>query len=373
MSFTSPNIATQQAFRRQKRALFQRLRHNFVDKCIALLSGVVLFVFVQTEHSPNPPFPRQLQAEIVYDHKADDLDPDALVHQIAVTVTGPRALVENLHATDVRATVDLSDKNNDIDHAQVVLINYAFPRLPADVAAQLHIEGPPSLKLTLHTIKTKEFKIRVPDYSAPAGYHFGTPILKPSSVACSGRKDRIDRIDRVVVSLYSLATLTTNTKNVIQGDVDVVPLDHEGNIVQTVSVDNKTVHLQLPLIENELERNVTVSVPILPPSPSWTIEKVTVEPQLVKIKGMKRQLDQIYTISTQPFNLHDVTGTITRLVPLVPMTDVQVFDLQNNPVRNVTVTVTLQKLSPPSNVVPTDPPNGPANVPGVQTGKNGDQ
>src|SRR5689334_10837238 len=113
MSFTSPNIATQQAFRRQKRALFQRLRHNFVDKCIALLSGVVLFVFVQTEHSPNPPFPRQMQAEIVYDHKPDDLDPDTLVHQVPVTITGPRPLVENLRSGDVRATVDLADKDND--------------------------------------------------------------------------------------------------------------------------------------------------------------------------------------------------------------------------------------------------------------------
>src|SRR5579859_1197654 len=126
MSFTNSNIATQQALRRQKKALFQRLRHNFVDKCIALLSGMLLFVFVQTEHNPNPTFSRQLQAEIVYDHQPEDTDPETPQHQILVTVTGSRLVVETLRQSDVRATVDLGDKNSETDKAQIVVVSYTL-------------------------------------------------------------------------------------------------------------------------------------------------------------------------------------------------------------------------------------------------------
>jgi YbbR domain-containing protein len=359
MSFTNPQIVTQQALRRQKKALFQRLRHNFVDKCIALLSGVFLFVFVQTEHNTNPPLSQKFQADIVYEHRPDDLDPETLQHQIPVTVTGPRLLVESLRSNDVRATADLGDKSEDTDKEQVLVLTYSLSRLPADVAAQLHIDGQPTIRITLHTVKSKEFRVRVPDYSAPAGFHFGTPTFKPAMVVCSGRKDRMDRINRVVVNLYSLATLAPNAAKQIQGDVDVVPLDSEGNIVQNISIDRKVVHLQLPLIEDEMERNVTISSQVIPPNLPWVVDRITVEPQYVKIKGMKDRLDQIYTISTDPINLRDVNGSISRQMTLPDLAGISVYDLQNQPVHDVTVTVTLHKLPTPTAPIQTDPqPSG---------------
>jgi YbbR domain-containing protein len=374
MSFTDPHIATQQVLRRQKKALFQRLRHNFFDKCIALLSGVLLFVFVQTEHNTNPPLSRQMQADIVYDHPPSDLDPEPLPHQIGVTVTGPRLLVESLRANDVRATIDLADKNGETDKPQVVVVCiYSLPRVPADVVSQLHVDGPPTIRLPLYTVKSKEFKVKAPDYPAPAGFHFGTPILKPATVVCSGRKDRMDKIARVVVNLYSMAVLPPNAANLIQGDVDVVPLDREGNIVQNITIDHKVVHMQLPLVENELERNVTVSAPVVPPSPPWTIDSITVDPQVVKIKGMKDRIDRLYTLSTDPINLRDASGSIARHMPLSTPSGVSVYDMQNNPIHEVTVTVMLRKL-PTTTPTSADPPSGankPATPPGNANGGPG--
>lgn len=337
MSIYRPNVITQQALKRQKLALFARIRENMRLKLVSMAAAVCLFIFVQADH--NPTITREFSADVRYQQLPPETDVDTTQRNVAFTITGPRSLVDTIKDGDVHAIASLQNRPLNKTQTYSMLKPY-ITRLTSSQLNQLSIDQTGSVfKFRLVPLIVRMKNVNIELKPAPLGYHYGKPVFQPKEITISGWIDRVKTVEKVVVDYK-----TTNDGK-IKGTFPVVLLDHDDNIVENVTPTPSVVSVNVPLIVDPLLRLVTISadisqVPLYP----YVYDSLEVEPQRVKISGSAEAVSQIFTLSTTKISLLNETQSGDIDTDLIIPEGIVVQDSKGKSIKSVKVHVVIHKV-----------------------------
>ena len=353
MSIFRPTLGEKQALERRSIAFWARIQQNFWLKAISLAAAVLLYFFVQQER--NPTISRTFSAPIIFDHTPQgvDVESDIQPAQMDITLIGPRPIIEDLKEGDVRVHADLSGIPTDKLSTERIPLTYDI-RVREELKHELTHEPDklPSLKVSIYPQRTVTHNIEVHfAKDAPAGVHYGRPILHPDKVTVSGRVDRVERVERVVVDATPGEPGTE-----IEGDFALIARDRDNNTVTGVTLSVQKAHIRIPLEKDDYSKIVSVSPLITDlPLPAYRMVSVVVEPNQVRIVGRPELVNPITTLTTEEISVHDSLEDQILEAHLKPTPGLIVRDMKGNTVSRVRVKITIVKISTPP---PTGTPTG---------------
>jgi YbbR domain-containing protein len=337
--------------------MLSSLRQNLFLKIFSLIAAITLYIYVQGER--NPTVTRILIATLQVANVAAGVEVVPEREQVEVTVTGPRQIVERVQDSDIRATLDLSDPKIMTLKNTLVRLNLRLQNLPPEMASQISLDSPTRVvKVDIYPQKKTQLRV-YPRYpkDPPAGFRYGSPRVLPEFVTVTGREDRINRIERLIVNASPPETGAS-----IEGEFLVLARDSNDKPVDNVTIQPPSVRVSVQLLEEPYSKIVTVSPNISDlPLPPYKLAGVRVEPNQVKLVGRPNQLNQVFTIATEEISVRDLSDskeTRDILVNLSHSPDIIVRDLNDRPISQVKVTVTIRRVSAPATPTPpTSVPN----------------
>ena len=210
-----------------------------------------------------------------------------------VRVRGRRSVVDNLDASDIKATADLSELSavNSVD---------IKPSLKIATSSDVELECTQVLKVSLEDMETKQVKVTVETEGTPAeGYTVGSCNAKPNVIEVSGGESVIDRIATVKVTLNVNGASDSFLKN-----LEPAAYDKKGNkiISSTLSFEKKTIRVKARLLQN---KTIPVKIHIKGKvANGYEYVDATCVPEEIEIAGSARKLASISRLDI-PI---DVTG-----------------------------------------------------------------
>lgn len=307
-----------------------RWRENFLEKIGALVTAVLLALYVQSQLHPV--------IERVYELPIEQLNtpPNHEVRLEAararVIVRGVKELVEQTRTEQIRVTVDLSQAKPG-ENRLPMRLDY-----PADWRDRLSVELERlTVRVTMEPRLSRQFPVRVNLTGVPDLQEvLAEAIPEPNSVRITGAASQVRRV-RTVQLNFDMTGL--------QGDLEIettpTPLDENGEPVMTVQVTPTQVRLKVRLIPQPTSKTVPVSPRLedLPPFP-YRVIWFSVEPVSVQLRGSPARLAQINVIETAPISLRNKTADAEIRVPLKAPAGVEILGA-----REVTVRVRIQRES----------------------------
>lgn len=183
---------------------------------------------------------------------------------------------------------------------------------PIDPRVEVFDWEPRRISVTLDPIVTRNVPIRVVRNQLPAGLDVRDPELPQDEAEVLGASTVLDRVARVEARVQVEPSGVSFDR-----EVELVPVDAEGNEVAEVDVEPSAVRVQIDV----LRVGETRTVPVLPdvvdePAPGFRVGPVAVEPLVVTVGGDLEALETVQSVRTQPISLVGVTETLRRTVPL---------------------------------------------------------
>ena len=275
-----------------KKVLF----HNLSIKILSFLGALLVWLFIV-----NIDDPYKTKSYMVH---VDLTNEDALrsVHKVyeiveggtaTVRVRGRRSVVDNLDASDIKATADLSELSavNSVD---------IKPSLKIATSSDVELECTQVLKVSLEDMETKQVKVTVETEGTPAeGYTVGSCNAKPNVIEVSGGESVIDRIATVKVTLNVNGASDSFLKN-----LEPAAYDKKGNkiISSTLSFEKKNIRVKARLLQN---KTIPVKIHIKGKvANGYEYVDATCVPEEIEIAGSARKLASISRLDI-PI---DVTG-----------------------------------------------------------------
>jgi YbbR domain-containing protein len=205
-----------------------------------------------------------------------------------------------------------------IDLAGVKVSESAFTLVPVELTAtdqriQIVDYQPQQIKVTLDPIVSKKVPVEVSYASVPSGLQPGTPIFTPSTVEISGGAS----IVRTVSEAQASVRIDASGLDVNQ-DVGLVALDASGHAVDNVTIDPRTVHVDIQVGSQIRSETVPVN-PVLSGTPAagYYVTAINVTPSVVSVRGQADALALLNgKANTKAISVAGATGDITANVPL---------------------------------------------------------
>ena len=307
-----------------KKVLF----HNLSIKILSFLGALLVWLFIV-----NIDDPYKTKSYMV---RVDLTNEDALrsVHKVyeiveggtaTVRVRGRRSVVDNLDASDIKATADLSELSavNSVD---------IKPSLKIATSSDVELECTQVLKVSLEDMETKQVKVTVETEGTPAdGYTVGSCSAKPNVIEVSGGESVIDRIATVKVTLNVNGASDSFAKN-----LEPVAYDKKGNKVtsSTLSFEKKTIRVKARLLQN---KTIPVKIHVKGKvAKGYEYVDATCVPEEIEIAGNAKRLASISRLDI-PL---DVTGLTSDSANLER--DIEVADYLPD---EITIPEEYQKIS----------------------------
>ena len=205
-----------------------------------------------------------------------------------------------------------------IDLASVKVSEGAFTLVPVELTAndqriQIVDYQPQQIKVTLDPIVSKKVPVEVSYAAVPSGLQPGTPVLTPSTADVSGGASIIRTVSEVRASVRIDASgLDVNQ------DVGLVAMDASGHAVDNVTIDPRTVHVDIQ-VGSQIRSE---SVPVKPvttgtPVAGYNVTGIDVSPSVVLVHGQADALALLKDkASTKAISIAGATGDVTAKVAL---------------------------------------------------------
>ncbi|MDT7961525.1 MAG: CdaR family protein [Armatimonadota bacterium] len=315
-----------------------RWRENLLEKIGALVTAVLLALYVQSQLHPVIERTYEVPIELLnappnYEVRLEGAP------RARVIVRGVREIVEQTRAEQIRASVDLS-RAKPGENRLALKLDY-----PAEWQESLTLTVErPVVRVTLEPRLSRQFPVRV--------HLTGTPDLRevlaeavpePSSVRITGAASQVRRVRSVQLNFDMTG---------LQGDFELelapTPMDERGEPVMGVQITPAEVRLKVRLIPQPTSKTVPISPRLddLPPFP-YRVIWFSVEPVSVQLRGSPARLAQINVIETAPISLRNKTSDTEMRVPLKPPPGVEILGA-----REVTVRVRIQREVQPDSARP---------------------
>jgi len=298
---------------RGARRVGRSIVHNWPLKLAAIGLATFLYAgFVASQDSnvysgPVPVKPVNQPADTVITNQLRDVEQ---IQYIAPADLG------RLRAEDFLATVDLAGVQPDGNP-----VNVRVNVRPNDARVTILAIRPQSIPVVLDQKVSKQVSVTVIQSPPPDGLQVGDTVVAPTSVEVSGASADVKRVVEARVSV----TIDASAVNV---DRDVAPeaVDDSGQSVTGVKLEPTTVHVQIPVYENLQNKTVPVN-PIVTGTPAagFRVDRITVDPLVVSLKGDQDQLAGLRTADTAPVSVSGATREVTSEVEYSLPTGVSVI------------------------------------------------
>ncbi|MGQ0602298.1 MAG: CdaR family protein, partial [Anaerolineales bacterium] len=232
--------------------------------------------------------------------------------QVALTVRGPRSVVESLSASQVRVFIDLSGYDAGVYD---VPLQWEFLRTATGVRVT-NIAPARTVQVALERRATREIRVRVQKDGEPsAGYDVGDERLAFTSASITGPASAVERVSELIAGV-SLASL----KSIFNQAVPLVAIDADGRRIDAVTISPASVQVQVPITQKEGFRDVAVKFVYRGvPAPGYRLTNYIVTPLIVTVSSSDR--DQVSAlpgfVETEPFDISGASENITQELALV--------------------------------------------------------
>lgn len=252
---------------------------------------------------------------------------DASADSVTVKVSGSRASIGNLHASDLTAVVDVSG----ISQARDMQVSYTV-RFPENVnmsGVEVISKTPDTIQFSVVQENSKTVEVKgVFTGSVVEGYTVDPILVEPSSVTLYGSANELEMVDSACVYIDRQGV------NATIGPVSsgFVLLDAEGKTLApesiTSSVDNVTV--TVPVLMNK-ELPLTVNL-VAGAGATANNTEITIEPKTIQVAGSTATLENMNQLVIGTVDLTDFAETLDKTFTIT---------LDNN-LRNLTGTTEAQ-------------------------------
>ena len=165
---------------------------------------------------------------------------------------------------------------------------------------------PRTVSVALDRLETAQVRAAVDYGEVPAGLEISTPQLSVVAVTATGPESFLHRVDR------ALATVRIDPSGIdCCGQVDLVPVDINGQRVEAVDLSPSTMRVQIDVTTVETSRTVPIR-PLLTGAPAagFEVGTVTADPSVVTLRGAPEVLAAIGEVRTEPFRLSFSNATL---------------------------------------------------------------
>jgi YbbR domain-containing protein len=285
------------------------LWENVGTLALALLLALVVWVIAVSEENPieERVFSEPVGVDLL------NLPPDLIrvgnvLTTTSVTIRAPRSTWETLTADQIHVTADLGGLTP-ATHEVMLQGSLDAP------AARIIRLNPASIRLTLESRTTREFRIRVEPQGEPAlGYEAGLTLLSASTATVTGPASAVDRVSEIVATI-SLADLKSDYTN----EVTLVPRDTSGRAVAGVTLDPPSTRVLVPITQKTGFRDVAVKVVTQGQvAAGYRITNITVAPPVITVSSSdpQRVSDLPGFVETQPLDITDASDDISQRLAL---------------------------------------------------------
>ncbi len=207
-----------------------------------------------------------------------------------------------------RATVDLSRVEAQPGGPPV---NVPVTVIALDQRIQIVDYQPREIQVRLDPTSTREMPVTVIVGTVPEGVSVGPPQVDPSTVSITGASSRID----IVTSVVARVSVDASAIN-IDNEVDLVPVDSNGNQVPSVEVEPPSARVRIAVARELANRTLPV-VPQITGQPAlgYRIASVTVEPLVVNVSGESGTISQLENVTTDPIDINGRTSDLEATIP----------------------------------------------------------
>lgn len=205
-----------------------------------------------------------------------------------------------------------------IDLAGVKVSESALTLVPVELTAtdqriQIVDYQPQQIKVTLDPIEGKNVPVEVTYAAVPSGVQPGTQVLDPSTVYVSGGSSFVRTV------AYAQASVRIDASGLdVNQDVGLVAMDASGHAVDNVTIDPRTVHVDIQVGSQIRSETVPVN-PVISGTPvaGYYVTGIEVTPSVVSVLG---QADALALLkghaNTKAISVAGATGDITANAPL---------------------------------------------------------
>jgi len=227
------------------------LYKNLPSLLLAFLLALVVWISATTQSDPNKEIIfRSVPLQVI--GKEDNVFIlDELSYQVNIVLYSPDSRIAAIEKQPelLTATLDLTGlKSGTYD----IPIQVSFDVKPAKL---LRVE-PSSIKLHIDVNTAHTFPIELNIIGKPAiGYEAGQPTLDTQEVKVSGAETLLNQVKEVRIHMD-----ITNKDRTIENELPLQIIDKEGNTIDKLNVEPRTVHFQQPITLLNGYRNKVVRV-----------------------------------------------------------------------------------------------------------------
>lgn len=302
------------------------LERDLSLKILSVFLAVILWFQVVSQQNPerqvtikNVPvsYVKADASMVIMDKKPDVID---------VQVKGYKRFVDTVTAADIKATVDLSGASAGKDL-------YPIEVTIAKEKVQFVEASPAQATVRFESLVTKDVPVEVVASNLDPDFASSQATVKPSVISVSGPASVVQRVAKMVAEVDLRGATAT-----VQQQVQVRPVDVDGNEVKNVSFTKAPVDVSVPILKLPPAKSVQVKVPSLAgiPAKGFRVGTVTVDPSTVTIRGLPALIEDITSVTTQAVDVGGAAGNVIKEVAIVAPQGVEIVEP-----RSVQVTVTV--------------------------------
>jgi YbbR domain-containing protein len=240
---------------------------------------------------------------------------------------GTYLLTQQLGTVDIRYRIATSAPARVTPGSFAVTIDlaaYDMSQAPQVQALPIHVRAvtdgldvlsysPSTVSVAIDRLDEAQVRVAVDSGVVPPGLEISTPVLSTREVTATGPQSLLRRVDR------ALATVRIDPSGIdCCGQVDLVPVDIDGQRVESVELNPSTVRVQIDVSTVETSRTVPIR-PLLTGAPAagFEVGTVTADPSVVTLRGAPEVLSAIAEVLTEPISLSGTDSTLRATGTLV--------------------------------------------------------
>ncbi len=290
--------------------IFRWLGENLATFLLSFLLALVVWGSAVVSANPNQESELTVPLNVV-GQPSNTVIVDPIPENVIVQLLAPQSVIDEIRNEGLlRATVDISGLEAGTYR---VPIQITIPEGVKPIRVLDH--NPKRIQLTLDDLVQRELPITKDVSGSPAiGYKAGPVEWSADTVIVSGRQTQVNKVSTVRAALdISGADESINTQ------VNLVPLDSEGNSVREINLQPQSVEVDQAINLQGGYRNVAVNVITEGKvAPGYRLTNITPNPPTVMVFSENPQLVEELPgyVNTMPLDLSDVddyTETILEL------------------------------------------------------------
>lgn len=236
---------------------------------------------------------------------------DASADTVTVKVSGPRASIGNLHASDLSAVVDVSG----ISQARDMQVSYTvrFPESVNMSGVDVLTKTPETIEFSVVQESTKTVEVKgVFTGSVEEGFTVEPIVVEPASVTLYGPASELERVDSACV--YIDRQNVSATIGPVSSDFSLLDADGKTIVPDSVTSSQDSVTVTVPVLMNK-ELALTVSL-VGGAGATSDNTVVTIEPKTIQVAGSTATLENINQIVIGTVDLTDFAETYDTTLPI---------------------------------------------------------